>query len=210
MSPSRIHAGSSRRVWWKCPKGPDHIWRAPVVKRTREYTRCPFCFNQRLSVTNNLAALYPELARQWHPIRNGRLKPTNVIHGTLRKVWWKCKAGPDHEWQATVQHRTRGRTGCTYCSSRKLSVTNSFAAKHPRVAAWWHPRLNGKLTPDKVFSRAITPFWWLCDRGHEWKASPNSRVGKKGGCPICSRTRKQRQALTRRVREVVRFPGDLV
>lgn len=208
LRPEDVVPGSNRHVWWKCPKGPDHVWRSRIVERTSENCGCPFCSNRRLSVTNSLAALHPERAKQWHPSRNGRLKPTDVMPGSPRKVWWKCKAGPDHEWKTRVQYRARLRWGCPCCSGRKLSVTNSFATKHPRLAAWWHPRLNGKLTPHQVFSSSASPVWWQCDRGHEWRASPHSRVDKKGGCPICPRTRKQRQALTRRVREVIRFPGD--
>jgi hypothetical protein len=201
--------GSNRRVWWKCPKGPDHVWISKIVDRTSDNCGCPFCSNRRLSVTNNLAASHPGLAKQWHPTRNRKLKPTDVMPGARRRVWWKCAAGPDHEWIAPVQYRARLGFGCPCCRGRKLSVTNCLAAKYPRVAAMWHPKLNGKLTPKKVFPRSTQVVWWQCDRRHEWRAAPSHRVGKGGGCPICPRTRKRRRAMTYRVREVIRFPGDL-
>jgi hypothetical protein len=68
-----------------------------------------------------------------------------------------CPKGVDHEWEAPVQSRTRLGWGCPYCGGHKrLCSTNSFAAKHPRLAALWHTRLNGKLTPDKVLSSSTT------------------------------------------------------
>ncbi|MBI4528775.1 MAG: zinc-ribbon domain-containing protein [Deltaproteobacteria bacterium] len=209
LRPVDVVPGSNRRVWWKCPKGPDHVWSGVIVYRTSDDSGCPFCSNRRLSVTNNLAARHPELVKQWHPVRNGQLKPSDVMPGTLRRVWWRCPAGPDHEWKAQVQYRVRRGSGCPCCRGRKLSVTNCFATKHPRLAAMWHPRLNGKLTPDKIFSSSTTPVWWQCDRRHEWRATPAGRSKKGGGCPICPTSRKQRRAMTYRVREVVRFPGDL-
>jgi superfamily II DNA or RNA helicase len=37
--------GSRKKVWWQCPKGPDHEWQAAVCDRTRGdgATGCPYC-----------------------------------------------------------------------------------------------------------------------------------------------------------------------
>ena len=35
---------------------------------------------------DTLASLYPEIAVQWHPTRNGELTPDNVTYGSMRKV----------------------------------------------------------------------------------------------------------------------------
>lgn len=43
LFPFEVPFGSHRYVWWKCPKGPDHEWRASVLNRTRGGTLCPFC-----------------------------------------------------------------------------------------------------------------------------------------------------------------------
>lgn len=29
-------------------------------------------------------------------------------------------------------------------------------------------------------------YWWKCDKGHSYKASPGNRLGKGTGCPYCS------------------------
>ncbi len=65
---------------------------------------------------NNLKVLFPELAGQWHPVKNGTLTPDKVTPGSDKKVWWLCDKG--HEWQAVIANRSRG-ADCPYCYSNK-------------------------------------------------------------------------------------------
>ena len=37
---------------------------------------------------NDLQTTNPELAKQWHPTKNGDLKPTNVMANSNKIVWW--------------------------------------------------------------------------------------------------------------------------
>ena len=50
--------------------------------------------------------LYPRIASEWHPTKNGKLKPENIVAVSHTKVWWKCTKGNDHEWQSSVKNRT--------------------------------------------------------------------------------------------------------
>ena len=58
LTPEGIVAGSTKKVWWKCPKAADHEWQAVVDKRTRG-TGCPACAGQQVSTTNSLASQSP-------------------------------------------------------------------------------------------------------------------------------------------------------
>ena len=53
---------------------------------------------------------FPELIKEWHPTKNGELKPEEVTSGSNKKVWWKCEKGLEHEWQTTVNSRTKHKT----------------------------------------------------------------------------------------------------
>ena len=187
LLPTGVVAGSGRKVWWKCPEGPDHEWDAKVDHRTRSGSGCPACAGQAVSVTNSLASLFPEIAAEWHPTKNGDLLPTGVVAGSGRKVWWKCPEGPDHEWDDWIGHRTLRGHGCPCCSGRRLSITNSFAALAPEVAKQWHPTKNHPLTPDQVIAGHRTKVWWKCPKGpdHEWDAAPSTRYHQEVGCPCC-------------------------
>lgn len=67
---------------------------------------------------NDLATTNPDIAAEWHPTKNGDLKPTDVVAGSNRKVWWLGKCG--HEWEAPVSYRSRRGDGCPVCSKVSL------------------------------------------------------------------------------------------
>jgi len=203
LKPSEVCLGSAKRVWWKCKKGPDHQWQARVMTRTRGEGGCPFCLNQRVSHTNCLESVHPEILSEWHPHLNGKLKPKDVTAASTLKVWWKCDQGPDHEWQALVLSRTTLKTGCPFCCNKKLSVTNCLTTVNPKAAQEWHPTKNGKLKPSFVIGLTFKKAWFLCSNcGHEWRTSPQLRTARGYGCPSCrytrvSETRKQELAANR-------------
>lgn len=184
LRPEDVAHGAKTRVWWRCPEGPDHEWAMTLDVRSRA-SRCPFCAGRRVSVTNSLKVLFPEVAAEWHAKRNGKLRASDVVAGAGKKVWWKCRAGPDHEWQATVQQRTKHRFGCPFCANRRVSITNCLATVSPLVAGEWHPTRNGRLTPDGVVGTSKDFAWWRCALGHDWRCSIRERVVKGRRCPQC-------------------------
>ncbi|TFH22542.1 hypothetical protein E4G67_04250, partial [Candidatus Bathyarchaeota archaeon] len=101
LLPSSFSPFSHRKVSWKCEKG--HTWNATIATRSIGHG-CPKCSGREASKENNLASLFPELANQWHPTKNGDLSPTDVTYGSNKRVWWIDKEG--NEWQARIKHRT--------------------------------------------------------------------------------------------------------
>ena len=64
----------------------------------------------------SLAKRFPKLAAEWHPTKNGNLRPEDVSYGSKKKVWWKCHVADDHEWFTTVLSRTYKPQGCACCA----------------------------------------------------------------------------------------------
>ena len=122
LTPDNILAGSNSKVWWKCDNGLDHEWKAQPNSMQRSFktgnSGCPFCRGLEVSVTNKLSILYPEVAKEWHPTKNGSLTPDNVTFGSGQKVWWKCRGMEEHIWQASISDRTVGGRGCPGCNLR--------------------------------------------------------------------------------------------
>ena len=149
-------------------------------------TACPFCSGQKVSKSNSLAFLRPEIAAEWHPTLNGDLTPDGVTVGSSKKVWWKCHEVSNHKWQAAIDARTLGKTGCPYCYGSAVSG-NSFAEVWPNLAKEWHPTKNGKLKPSEVSANSGKRIWWLCsaNSSHEWATRVTNRTIRKTGCPIC-------------------------
>tara|TARA_B100001971_G_scaffold142545_1_gene131712 strand:- start:311 stop:745 length:435 start_codon:yes stop_codon:yes gene_type:complete len=138
---------------------------------------------------NNLAFKNPDLAKEWHPTKNGDLKPTDVTPGSNQKVWWQCLKNPEHEWKTIVKNRANG-SGCPYCAGRKVGEDNNLAVKQPKLAEEWHPTKNGALKPIEVTPGSHMKVWWMCGQGHEWETTVGSRT-KGTGCPLCSGKKKR-------------------
>ena len=113
LSPKMVVPGSLKKVWWKCSHG--HEWQETVVKRTAREYNCPFCSSHKvLAGFNDLATKHPDVAKEWHPIKNGSLTPCEVSASSKKKAWWICSKG--HEWQAVIGSRTDLRAGCPICN----------------------------------------------------------------------------------------------
>ena len=185
LLPTLVAPGTVRKAWWRCPKG--HSYRAAISSRAGGGTGCPFCAGQKvIQGENDLATQYPQLAAQWDAAKNGTLTPELVTSGSNRRVWWRCEKG--HSYPAVIAHRVRSGSDCPYCSNHKvLPGFNDLATIEPVVASQWHPTRNGSLTPQQVTPGSRRKVWWLCDKGHAWRAVVNSRTGKQRcGCPICA------------------------
>ena len=135
----------------------------------------------------SLAETHPEVAKQWHPTKNGDLTPNEITKGSHRKVWWKCDKGIDHEWEMSVASRASQGQSCTVCRGFKVVNSNCLATLNPNLSNEWHPVLNGSLTPFDVIPGTSKKVWWKCDKGddHEWEASVKNR-NKGAGCSICT------------------------
>jgi hypothetical protein len=194
LYPDILRYGSSREIWWKCPKGPDHEWMRSVTARVRG-AGCPFCDNKSnkyVSVTNSLATLHPEIAKTWHPTKNGKRTPRDVVAGTGDRVWWRCPVAADHVWTSCVVTRTRSGSGCPFCVGNRVVRSNCLATVAPKLAREWHPTKNGTLTPRDVTRGSTRRVWWRCakDAMHVWQSSVGGRGGASGyGCPFCAGVR---------------------
>ena len=61
----------------------------------------------------------------------------------------------------------------------------------PEVAREFHPSKNEPLKVEDVTVGSRREIWWICPVGHEYPATPNSRLGRRKegkiqGCPYCS------------------------
>lgn len=112
LTPERATRGSSKKIWWICANG--HEWEASIRSRALYGHGCPYCSGRNPVVgENDLATVYPEIAAQWHPTKNGELTPEMVTKSSGKKIWWVCERG--HEWQTTINCRTSGGSGCPRC-----------------------------------------------------------------------------------------------
>lgn len=180
LTPDKVKASMSVKVWWQCKN--NHVWKAQINSRVNG-TNCPKCAGNLPTEENNLALLYPVLAREWHPTLNGSLTPKDFLPYSTKKVWWLCKKG--HQFKVRVYSRTAGGTGCSICSGKKITESNSLASLYPDIAKYWHPTKNDHLSAKELSYNSKKKVWWLCDEKHLYLMEIRSKVaGAK--CPYCS------------------------
>jgi hypothetical protein len=186
LTPNDISFGYGGKVGWKCKSG--HKWVTTVNLRTFQKTGCPYCSNEKVGIDNCLATLCSDLIKEWHPTKNEKLTPFDVMPGSTSRVWWLCSKC-QHEWNTEVRTRAKQKTGCPSCK-KTPNETNSLKGKNPNLAKEWHPTMNNPLTPDNVFAGSNSKAWWKCPKcNYEWNALINSR-NSGSGCPNCRKFNK--------------------
>lgn len=180
LLPSDVREFSLKKVWWLADCG--HEWRSTVAHRSGG-RKCPFCAGKKILVGfNDISTTDPEVARDWHPSKNGELTPNMFTRGSDRKVWWLSHG---HEWISTISSRTISQQGCAICSGDQVQIgVNDFATTFPEIARKWHPTKNTNLTPQSITSGSGKKVWWLGDCGHSWKATVQ-HLSSGRGCAVC-------------------------
>ena len=51
---------------------------------------------------------------------------------------------------------------------------------YPHLVKEWHPTRNGELTPDDFTHGSRKKVWWLCPKGHSYKATIGMRMVSYG------------------------------
>jgi len=180
LLPLDFTSGSHRKVWWKCPKGLDHVWDSQIYNRAHG-DGCPICSGRRIVESNSLRKTHPSLASEWIISKN-TLSTGQIGAGSHKKAWWKCKNG--HEWLAEIKSRVSGN-GCPYCAGKQADENSNIDVLFPEIAKQWHPLKNGDLKSKDFVSGSSKNIWWKCKNGHEWKEQVLKRTARKYGCRRC-------------------------
>ncbi len=108
--PTKILAGSAKKVWWKCNK--DHEWEAALNSRSLSKRGCPYCSGRNaIEGETDLATTHPEMLAKWDYERN-TVQPTEVKAGSGKKFHWICPQG--HRWIKRMQDAVRSNL-CPIC-----------------------------------------------------------------------------------------------
>ena len=188
LLPNDVKSGSHKKVWWKCDKGDDHEWESKIANRVYNQQGCSVCSGRTVVKSNCLNTTDPEIAKQWHPTKNGDLTTNDVTLGSNKKVWWKCDKGDDHEWESKIANRTVNEQGCPFCSGNSVSKTNSLETRlTSQLKKEWHPTKNINITPQNLTYGSNKEVWWKCGKNemHDYQMSPKSKLRGRG-CPFCT------------------------
>ena len=186
---------SEKEKWWICSLcGGSYKSRIAVRTRDGANTTCSKCGHMRGGAKKRIASLedgentfekkYPELSKEWHPVLNGDLKPSEISPSYEKNVWWYCD-DCKQSWQRSPEVRRRGDNGCPYCSGREYCKgVNDIVTKCPKLAMAWHPTKNGNLKPEDFRVKDSTFVYWICPRcKKEYQSAIMNKT--KSGSPLC-------------------------
>ena len=142
-----------------------------------------------------------ELLKQWDFDKNTNIRPESTTVFSNKKVWWKCENGhANHSYTAAVRDKYRDRTGCPYCSNRKvLKGFNDLATTRPDLLKDWDYDTNQK-SPCEITSGSSYKANWICHKcGHTWSAIVSSR-SKGNGCKECAKAKRVETASVLRIK----------
>lgn len=139
----------------------------------------------QLEKENSITTVAPHLLAEWHPTKNGMLKPEYIRAGSSGNVWWQC-GRCEYEWQASPFNRVHGQ-GCPVCAGNiVVAGKNDLCTTHEALAKEWHPTRNGGKLPSQYSAGSSEQPWWLCSKcGYEWQALISNR-SRGQGCPRCA------------------------
>lgn len=119
IDPDTLPPSYRKNVWWKCPNGHSYASR-PGNRVYNTGGNCPYCSSQKLCRETSLGVVNPELAKEWHPTKNGGLTPFDVFASTNKYIWWLCPIC-GYEWKAKGSNRNVGKRGCPHCAKGRSS-----------------------------------------------------------------------------------------
>ncbi len=144
----------------------------------------------------SLAVTHPELARQWHPTKNGEKRPEDFTAGSTAKFWWLCptpcsSCGKAHEWEARISHRAKAGnpTGCPFCCGQGICTCSSLATTKPDLMAHWDYAANESLDPEQIGVSSSRKVSWMCPQHGSWLAKVSKRAAGTG-CPECGQVNR--------------------
>ncbi|MBQ8997903.1 MAG: zinc-ribbon domain-containing protein [Clostridium sp.] len=118
LIPDDVTYGSDKKVWWQCEKG--HEWEAKITNRTnsKNLNKCPVCIGRKVvKGYNDLATLKPEIAKTWHPTKNGSLTPYDFVIGSGKDIWWICPHC-NIEYMKSIKSQV-SRQKCPICKHKR-------------------------------------------------------------------------------------------
>ncbi len=184
LNPEKLLPGSNKKAWWKCSYC-GNKWQTQIYNRAKKGSGCTKCYSHKRSsfISNeSLVKTHPEVAKDWHPTKNGKLTPEMFTHESRYKVWWKC-----HICGKEFEKIIRNYSGCTKCKKQIILDKRNLTITNPELINEWNYSKNTNIFPENVLSSNPKKVWWICSKcGYEWQAKISNRAVLGRGCPCCS------------------------
>lgn len=115
IDPFTIAVYSHSEVMWICGACKNEFSLEVSVMTRKKIPRCRECRDFEATDENRLSLVCPNLVYEWHPTKNGNLRPEDISYGKQIDIWWKCLEC-EHSWKTRLIDRSIQGKGCPICS----------------------------------------------------------------------------------------------
>ena len=190
-----LHPGNREiSLTWICAN--EHTWERSFAEELKS-KGCGKCLGIELwEGHNDLLSQFPSIASEIaYDLNQGLDGFVQELPGKLHKnsyldSWWRCEKH-GHTWRTKVEKRTRGETGCPFCSDRRVwQGFNDLWTKRPDLVDEIDFDKHSGLDPKQLLWVSHDEINWRCAEGHTWPARLHLRSSnsnrKPTGCPSCA------------------------
>ena len=133
---------------------------------------------KKSSRPTKLYKVRPELEK-FYSSENERKFEDLYIKSSI-KVNWICEKDSSHVFSSRISHRAEDKAACPVCKNSYNMLVNDF----PHIAAEYSPK--NEIPLSEIKSASSRKILWECASGHEWTATPYSRICAKNSiCKEC-------------------------
>lgn len=111
-----------------------------------------------------------------------RLTPVFINEAIVKVLQYLCSLDVDAK-MPKVDIKSNANDIAT-CFDNEI-FKRSLAARFPELLKEWDTKKNGRLSPEVLSAGSGKSVWWLCPKGHSYRAMLKNRV-RGSGCPFCS------------------------
>lgn len=202
-----ITCGSNIPLDFKCTINDTncdhHIWTMNANKMTKNMTKkrleepCPFCNGIKICKCTSLASVYPFILEIWNFEENEKinLDPWKLAPFSNLRANFKCQDHKtcSHVWQAYISNVVKDKSGCAWCSGKRLCPCKTVAGARPDLLPKWDYEANNAkgIFPDEISSLSWDYASWLClehtsCNEHKYEASIANVTSRNDGCGWCA------------------------
>ena len=203
IEPRNISMHTNNKHWFKCDvchhdfdinissitRLTNGNWCRYCVNSICDDLNCKYCFNRSFAIS--------EKSNNWHPTKNGKIKPRDVMKSVSTKYWFKCHTC-HHDLELLLSNVSKGQW-CPYCckpcqklcGNKKCNhcFKNSFAS-HDK-AKHWNTTKNNDIRPWNVVLKSEKPYWFDCSKCcHSFKIRLDN-ISSGCWCPYCCKPCKK-------------------
>ena len=68
-----------------------------------------------------------------------------------------------------------------------MRIEKRYVIDNAQLMSEWNYEKNQVqgIEPQNITVGSVKKIWWICEKGHEWQATPNNR-SRGQGCPVCA------------------------